>query len=58
MRGKQDFQTLYPTSDPNYRPDINEQILFFTVENGNKGFWQFAVHLASLYARETENHAE
>ncbi|CDW72555.1 UNKNOWN [Stylonychia lemnae] len=38
MKGNQDIQTLYPSTDPTYKPNIYEQTLFFTIENGNKGF--------------------
>eukprot|EP00347_Sterkiella_histriomuscorum_P004053 403361925 len=38
MRGGQAIQQIIPNNDPKYRPSIDEQTIFFTIENSNKGF--------------------
>ena len=58
LKGRLRIQTIKPRDDVGYRPSLNEQILFFVIENGNREMRELAIESTFFYTKEAAEHAE
>lgn len=58
LKGRLRIMSTTPRDDPAYRPTLQEQVIFFVIENGNREMRELAIDSTIYYSRESSLHAE
>ena len=58
LKGHLRIMSTTPRVDQAYRPSLNEQVVFFVIENGNREIRELAIDSTTYYSNESSFHAE